>query len=73
LRRKKIVFQAVSPKAPIQSIEFTPNLYENKDEPKSTNKYSMIAIRFLNNGSIIYYPKDGNSKRIIGEILARVK
>ena len=71
---KKIVFQAVSTKAPIQSIEFTePKPDENKDEGKPTNKYSMIVIRFLNNGSICYYPKDGNSKRFIGQNLARVK
>ena len=71
---KKIVFQAVARDAPIQSIEFTePKPDENKDEGKPTNKYSMIVIRFLNNGSISYYPKDGNSKRFIAQDLARVK
>lgn len=63
---KNIVFNAVSKNAPIQSIEFTePKPDENQDERKPTNKYSMIVIRFLNNGSISYFPEDRISKRTI--------
>lgn len=67
---RTIVFQAVGKKTPIQTIEFTMP-YDKREEVKPANKYSMIIMRFLDNGSISYFPASSQSKRIIAQDLAR--
>lgn len=67
---RTIVFQAVGKKTPIQAIEFTMP-YDKREEGNPANKYSMIIMRFLDNGSISYFPASSQSKRNIAQDLAR--